>query len=203
MNRPRGGCMLRNEQQPRLELNLEDPLYHVTCVAASVHLNLDSDPIYGCTDEPPNLGARLDIIAYDSCPYICVATLCSCVAPLGLVFSEYCFSVCCIVVGVVLHNVLMSQAVQCTIVYHEECFTQAMVYPVSASLLSGFFFLIGLGSQLYPLVCPGTPSYNNCDFHLSQDKWKSCDQLSFSNNYSWMMERSEKMVMSRGSISGE
>ena len=47
MNRPSGGRMLRNEQQPRLELNLEDPLYHVTCVAASVHLNLDSDPIYG------------------------------------------------------------------------------------------------------------------------------------------------------------
>ena len=44
--------MLRNEQQPRLELNLEDPLYHVTCVLASVHLNLDSDPIYRCTDEP-------------------------------------------------------------------------------------------------------------------------------------------------------
>ena len=55
MNRPSGGRMLRNEQQPRLELNLEDPLYHVTCVAASVHLNLDSDPIYGCTDEPPTL----------------------------------------------------------------------------------------------------------------------------------------------------
>ena len=32
-----------------------DPLYHVTCVVASVHLNLDSDPIYGCTDEPPTL----------------------------------------------------------------------------------------------------------------------------------------------------
>ena len=55
MNRPSGGRMLRNEQQPRLELNLEDPLYHATCVAASVHLNLDSDPIYGCTDEPPTL----------------------------------------------------------------------------------------------------------------------------------------------------
>jgi len=38
-----------------LELNLGDPLYHVTCVVASVHLNLDSDPIYGCTDEPPTL----------------------------------------------------------------------------------------------------------------------------------------------------
>ena len=97
MNRPSGGRMLRNEQQPSLDPNPEDPLYHVTCVAASVHLNLDSDPIYGCTDEPLNLGARLDIIAYDSCPYICVATLCSCVAPLGLVFFEYYFSVCCIV----------------------------------------------------------------------------------------------------------
>ena len=29
--------------------------YHVTCVVTSVHLNLDSDPIYGCTDEPPTL----------------------------------------------------------------------------------------------------------------------------------------------------
>ena len=38
-----------------LELNLGDPLYHVTCVVASVHLHLDSDPIYGCTDEPPTL----------------------------------------------------------------------------------------------------------------------------------------------------
>ena len=47
--------MLRNEQQPMLELNLGDPLYHVTCVVASVHLHLDSDPIYGCTDEPPTL----------------------------------------------------------------------------------------------------------------------------------------------------
>ena len=47
--------MLRNEQQPMLDLNLEDPLYHVTCVVESVHLNLDSDPIYGCTDEPPTL----------------------------------------------------------------------------------------------------------------------------------------------------
>ena len=55
MNRPSGGRMLRNEQQPMLELNLGDPLYHVTCVVASVHLHLDSDPIYGCTDEPPTL----------------------------------------------------------------------------------------------------------------------------------------------------
>ena len=47
--------MPRNEQQPMLELNLGDPLCHVTCVVASVHLNLDSDPIYGCTDEPPTL----------------------------------------------------------------------------------------------------------------------------------------------------
>ena len=47
--------MLRNEQQPMLELNLGEPLYHVTCVVASVHLHLDSDPIYGCTDEPPTL----------------------------------------------------------------------------------------------------------------------------------------------------
>ena len=47
--------MLRNEQQPRLELNLKDPLYHVTSFVASVHLNLDSDSIYGCTDEPPTL----------------------------------------------------------------------------------------------------------------------------------------------------
>ena len=47
--------MLRNEQQPMLELNLGDPLYHVTCVVASVHLHLDSDPIYRCTDEPPTL----------------------------------------------------------------------------------------------------------------------------------------------------
>ena len=38
-----------------LELNLGDPLCHVTCAVASVHLNLDSDPIYGCTDEPPTL----------------------------------------------------------------------------------------------------------------------------------------------------
>ena len=43
-----GARMLRNEQQPILELNLGDPLYHVTCVVASVHLNLDSD-------EPPTL----------------------------------------------------------------------------------------------------------------------------------------------------
>ena len=55
MSRPSGGRKLRNEQQPMPELNLWDPLYHVTCVVASVHLNLDSDPIYGCTDEPPTL----------------------------------------------------------------------------------------------------------------------------------------------------
>jgi len=62
--------MLRNEQQPMLELNLEDPLYHVPCVVESVNLNLDSDPIYGCTDEPPTL--VLGWIAYDSRPYIYV-----------------------------------------------------------------------------------------------------------------------------------
>ena len=55
MSRPSGGRMLRNQQQLMLELNLGDPLYHVTCVVASVHLNLDSDPIYGCTDVPPTL----------------------------------------------------------------------------------------------------------------------------------------------------
>ena len=44
-------AQLRNEQQPRLELNLEDPLYHVTCVAASMYLNLD----LRCRDEPPTL----------------------------------------------------------------------------------------------------------------------------------------------------
>ena len=67
MSRPSKGCMLRNEQQPMLELNLGDPLYHVTCVVASVHLNLDSDPIYGCTDEPPTLvlGWTLSITIVD------------------------------------------------------------------------------------------------------------------------------------------
>ena len=47
--------MLRNDQQPMLELDLEHPLYHVTYMVASVHLNLDSDPLNGCTDEPPSL----------------------------------------------------------------------------------------------------------------------------------------------------
>ena len=67
MSRPSKGRMLRNEQQPMLELNLGDPLYHVTCVVASVHLNLDSDPIYGCTDEPPTLvlGWTLSITIVD------------------------------------------------------------------------------------------------------------------------------------------
>ncbi|KAK2554279.1 hypothetical protein P5673_024283 [Acropora cervicornis] len=62
MNRPSGGRMLRNEQQPRLELNLEDPLYHVTCLLASVHLNLDSDPIYS------NLLQKVDFIDAFSLP---------------------------------------------------------------------------------------------------------------------------------------
>ena len=67
MSRPSEGRMLRNEQQPMLELNLGDPLYHVTCVVASVHLNLDSDPTYGCTDEPPTLvlGWTLSITIVD------------------------------------------------------------------------------------------------------------------------------------------
>ncbi|XP_015775684.1 PREDICTED: uncharacterized protein LOC107353815 [Acropora digitifera] len=47
MSRPSGVRMLRNEQQPMLELDLEHPLYHVTYMVASVHLNLDSDPLNG------------------------------------------------------------------------------------------------------------------------------------------------------------
>ena len=84
--------MLRNEQQPMLELNLGDPLYHVTCVVASVHLHLDSDPIYGCTDEPPTLvlGWTLSFTIVD---HICIYILLIELPKLEVVGSSFNFQI--------------------------------------------------------------------------------------------------------------
>jgi hypothetical protein len=68
--RPSGGLVMRRFYQLRPEVNLVEYIYRVTCVAASVHLTLESDPTYGFTENLPNKSAGLNLIIYDIRPYI-------------------------------------------------------------------------------------------------------------------------------------